>query len=81
MAYVVLYSADATSYWSLLERNRDIPNQQQYFAFSDDQCGNLFGFSRDGGDNVYMYDHELGEWAATEFSDFYEYFASLSLLR
>ena len=81
VAFVVVYSPDPKSYWSIVERNIGIKNGRDFYAISDDQCGNYYGFSRDGGDKLFFLDHDLGAWLITEYSNFFEYFSNLSLLR
>lgn len=78
IAFALVYSPDPASYWDIVKQNAKRNVSEEFYAFSDDQCGNYFGFSRKGGENVYIYDHEKGGWGISEYADFYEYFADLS---
>lgn len=78
IAFAVIYSPDPASYWNIVERNETILNRKQFYAFSDDQCGNYYGFACIGGERVYFFDHEIQEWIQSEYVDFYEYFSDIS---
>jgi hypothetical protein len=78
IAFALVYSPEPQRYWSIVDKNVGIPNRENFYAFSDDQCGNFYGFSRHGGDEVHVFDHEIDVWSITRYKDFYDYFADIA---
>lgn len=79
VAFTLVFSPRSDSAWSIVKVNQQL-SIAPMIAFSDNQCGDLFGFGPTGDPTVHFFDHESGSWESTGL-DFYSYFLKDSLSR
>jgi hypothetical protein len=78
-----VFSVQRNSEWNVVEINRrENLLGSGFVAISDNYTGDLYGFRCDAGvcgDEIWVYDHDAGEWQRTRFADLFEFIHARSL--
>lgn len=69
-------------FWSIVDRNYELPKDFRFVAFSDNGVGDLYGFRVIDSiceSSIVLFDHETSEIESTEFTNLFEYLVSVGL--
>lgn len=80
--FTTVYSINQNSEWSLSDTIYRNYLSKNFFPFSDNGCGDYYGFSVNNGvceDIVYFYDHETNCVEETKYKNIFEYLIEVGL--
>lgn len=83
-AFTVIYSVQQKSEWSIISKNKncELIKSHDFISFSDNQCGDYYGFRVKSGrcdSEIYFYDHETQKVKRTNFINIFEFILKTGL--